>query len=75
MMMNMERRNGKLKPVIQKALVKLNGRPYLKFASQRETNALNTLYQYPGPIQYFGPPEVCDRPSMTLLLEHNKDIY
>lgn len=72
MMMNMERRNGKLKPVIQKALVNLNGRPYLKFASMRETLALNTLYQYPGPIQYFGPAEVCDRPSMTLLLEKGK---
>lgn len=74
MMMNMERRNGEMKPVIQKALVNLNGRPYLKFASMRETLALNTLYQYPGPIQYFGPAEICDRPSMTLLLEHNKEI-
>ena len=74
MMMNMERRHGKMKPVIQKALVNLNGRPYLKFASMRETLALNTLYQYPGPIQYFGPAEICDRPSMTLLLEHNKPI-
>ena len=74
MMMNMERRHGAMKPVIQKALVNLNGRPYLKYASMRETLALNTLYQYPGPIQYFGPAEVCDRPSMTLLLEHGKDI-
>lgn len=74
MLMNMERRSGKMKPVIRKALVNLNGRPYLKFASMRETNALNTLYQYPGPIQYFGPAEVCDRPSMTLLLEHGKPI-
>jgi len=74
MMMNMERRNGELKPVIQKALVDLKGRPYLKFASMRETLMLNTLYQYPGPIQYFGPAEVCDRPSMTLLLEHDKPI-
>lgn len=74
MMMNMERRHGEMKPVIQKALVNLNGRPYLKFASMRETLALNTLYQYPGPIQYFGPAEVCDRPSMTLLLEHDKPI-
>jgi len=74
MMMNMERRNGELKPVIQKALVNLNGRPYLTFASKRETLALNTLYQYPGPIQYFGPAEICDRPSMTLLLEHDKSI-
>lgn len=75
MMMNMERRKGEMKPVIQKALVDLHGRPYLKFASMRETIALNTLYQYPGPIQYFGPPEVCDRPSKTLLLEHDKEIY
>ncbi len=74
MMMNMERRKGEMKPVIQKALVNLNARPYLKFASMRETLALNTLYQYPGPIQYFGPSEICDRPSMTLLLEHGKDI-
>lgn len=74
MMMNMERRNGEMKPVIQKALVNLNGKPYLKFASMRETLALNTLYQYPGPIQYFGPAEVCDMPSMTLLLEHDKEI-
>ena len=74
MMMNMERRKGEMKPVIQKALVDLKGRPYLKFASMRETLALNTLYQYPGPIQYFGPSEVCDRPSMTLLLEHGKEI-
>ncbi len=74
MMMNMERRHGEMKPVIQKALVNLKGRPYLKFASMRETLALNTLYQYPGPIQYFGPAEICDRPSMTLLLEHNKEV-
>lgn len=74
MMLNMERRHGKMKPVIQKALVNLNGAPYLKFASMRETNGLNTLYQYPGPIQYFGPAEVCDRPTMTLLLEHGKEI-
>ena len=72
MMMNMERRNGKRKPVIKKALVNLNGRPYLKYASMRETLGLNTLYQYPGPIQYFGPSEICDRPSMTLLLEQDK---
>ena len=74
MMMNMERRHGEMKPVIQKALVNLNGKPYLKFASMRDTLMLNTLYQYPGPIQYFGPAEVCDMPSMTLLLEHDKDI-
>ncbi|MDE5586401.1 MAG: diphosphate--fructose-6-phosphate 1-phosphotransferase, partial [Muribaculaceae bacterium] len=74
MMMNMEKRHGHMKPVIQKALVDLKGKPYLKYASMRETLMLNTLYLYPGPIQYFGPAEVCDRPSMTLLLEHDKEI-
>ena len=70
MMMNMERRHGEMKPVIQKALVKLDGAPFLKFASQRKDWALNTCYVYPGPIQYFGPAEVCDQPSLTLQYEH-----
>ncbi len=69
-MMNMERRNGKMKPVIQKALVDLNGAPFLKFASKRDDWAVNTCYIYPGPIQYFGPAEVCDQPSLTLQYEH-----
>lgn len=70
MMMNMERRNGAMKPVIQKALVDLAGAPFIKFASKRDDWAVNTCYVYPGPIQYFGPAEVCDLPSMTLRYEH-----
>ena len=70
MMMNMERRHGEMKPVIQKALVRLDGAPFLKFASQRDEWAVNTCYVYPGPIQYFGPSEVCDQPTMTLRYEH-----
>ena len=69
MMMNMERRHGEMKPVIQKALVRLDGAPFLKFASQRDDWAINTCYIYPGPIQYFGPAEVCDQPSLTLQYE------
>ncbi|NLU29974.1 MAG: diphosphate--fructose-6-phosphate 1-phosphotransferase [Bacteroidales bacterium] len=69
MMMNMERRHGEMKPVIQKALVKLDGNPFRYFASQREKWAIETDYVYPGPIQYFGPTEVCDQPSRTLKLE------
>ena len=69
MMMNMERRNGKMKPVIQKALVDLEGAPFQKFAQHRAEWALNTCYVYPGPIQYFGPAEVCDQPSRTLYYE------
>ena len=70
MMMNMERRNGVMIPVIQKALVRLDGAPFLKFAAQRDDWAVNTSYVYPGPIQYFGPAEVCDQPSITLRYEH-----
>ncbi len=69
MMMNMERRHGEMKPVIQKALVKLDGAPFRTFAAQREQWALTTDYVYPGPIQYFGPTEVCDQPTKTLQLE------
>ncbi len=74
MMMNMEKRNGHVKPVIQKALVDLKGIPFLTFRSKRKEWATNTNYIYPGPIQYFGPTEVCDSPSETLLLEQ-KTIF
>ena len=69
MMMNMERRNGEMKPVIQKALVELDGAPFRKFAEKRAAWAISTDYVYPGPIQYFGPTEVCDQPTKTLQLE------
>ena len=69
MMMNMERRHGHMKPVIQKALVELDGKPYTYFASQREMWADKTDFVYPGPIQYFGPTDVCDNVSETLKLE------
>lgn len=70
MMMNMERRHGKMKPVIQKALVKLDGAPFKFFAAYRERWADEEMsYIYPGPIQYYGPTEVCDQPTKTLQLE------
>ena len=69
MMMNMEERHGKMKPVIQKALVKLDGAPFKEFAKHRDAWARNTDYVYPGPIQYFGPTEVCDLPTKTLQIE------
>ncbi len=72
MMMNMERRHGEMKPVIQKALVRLDGAPFKKFAACREQWAKETAYVYPGPIQYFGPTEVCDEPTKTLQLEQAK---
>ncbi|MDR2553388.1 MAG: diphosphate--fructose-6-phosphate 1-phosphotransferase [Treponema sp.] len=70
MMMNMEKRQGASKPVIKKALVELEGAPFRLFAARREEWAMKTLYHYPGAIQYFGPPEVCDEPAKTLKLEH-----
>ena len=72
MMMNMEKRNGEMKPVIRKALVELDGAPFKAFASQRDRWARETAYVYPGPIQYWGPTEVCDQPTRTLALEQAK---
>ncbi|MDE7151084.1 MAG: diphosphate--fructose-6-phosphate 1-phosphotransferase [Candidatus Amulumruptor sp.] len=69
MMFNMERRHGEMKPVIQKALVKLDGTPFRRFAAKRDDWAINTNYVFPGPIQYFGPSEVCDQPTLTLKYE------
>lgn len=69
MMLNMEKRNGAMKPVIKKALVDLNGKPFKTFAAQRDEWKKNTSFIYPGPIQYFGPSEVCDRTTVTLQLE------
>ena len=72
MMMNMERRNGELKPVIRKALVELEGKPFKKFAEKRDEWARATCYVYPGPIQYWGPASVCDRTTRTLALEQEE---
>ncbi len=69
MMMNMEKRHGAMKPVIRKALVELDGAPFKALAANREKWAVETAYVYPGPIQYFGPAEVCDQPTKTLALE------
>jgi len=68
-MMNMERRHGKMVPVIKKALVELDGPAFKEFEKHRTAWAQETHYAFPGPIQYFGPAEVCDRPTITLELE------
>ncbi|MDR3275832.1 MAG: diphosphate--fructose-6-phosphate 1-phosphotransferase [Treponema sp.] len=73
MMMNMEQRQGQQKPVIQKALVALEGAPFRAFDALRDIWAGKTCFLYPGAIQYYGPPEVCDQPGRTLLLEHGSD--
>ena len=70
MMMNLEQRHGKQKPVIKKALVELDGKPFRTFASMRDEWALKGAYTFPGAIQYYGPAEVCNQPTATLKLEH-----
>lgn len=69
MMMNMEKRHGEFKPVIQKALVKLDGPVFKKLEQNREDWAMNDKYLFPGAIQYFGPSSVCDLTTVTLQLE------
>ncbi|MBQ0085304.1 MAG: diphosphate--fructose-6-phosphate 1-phosphotransferase [Prevotella sp.] len=69
MMMNIEKRNGEMKPVIKKALVELDGKPFKTFVAQRDKWAVDTCYIYPGPIQYWGPSSICDQPTKTLQLE------
>ena len=71
-MMNIERRHGADKPVIRKALVELDGKPFTYFASKRDEWAVETCFVYPGAIQYFGPSEVCDTTTVTLALEQGK---
>jgi len=71
-LLNMERRNGEMKPVIRKALVDLNGRPFKELMMHRDEWSKETSFLYPGPIQYWGPSEVCDCTTKTLALEHLK---
>jgi len=68
-MMNIERRHGHDKPVIRKALVELDGKPFKYFQANRDTWAVETAYTFPGAIQYYGPAEVCDLTTRTLALE------
>lgn len=73
-MMTLERRKGREVPVIRKALVDLEGRPFQEFAKNRERWAMKNEYLYPGPIQYYGPPEVCDRRTKVLELEYGQTL-
>ncbi len=71
-MMNIERRHGEDKPVIRKALVELDGKPFKYFESNRDKWAKETAFTYPGAIQYYGPSEICDITTRTLALEKSK---
>ncbi len=72
MMMNMEQRHGSQKPVIRKALVELDGKPFKEFVKNREEWAVTTSFTYPGAIQYYGPDEVCNQPTATIVIERGK---
>ncbi|MCH9609555.1 MAG: Pyrophosphate--fructose 6-phosphate 1-phosphotransferase [Chlamydiales bacterium] len=74
MMMHMEKRKSVRKPVIQKALVDLEAEPFRYFVSQRDNWAIEDLYQFQGPIQYFGPEQITDETALTLKLEHHVPI-
>ncbi len=74
MMMNMEKRHGEMKPVIQKALVELDGPVFKQLEENREDWAMNDRYLFPGAIQYFGPSCVCDITTCTLQLERGKAL-
>lgn len=74
MMMNMEKRHGEWKPVIQKALVRLDGPVFKKLEEHREEWAMNDRYLFPGAVQYFGPSSVCDITTITLQLERSKTL-
>ena len=71
-MMNIERRHGEYKPVIRKALVELEGKPFRYFEEHRKTWEKETCFTFPGAIQYYGPEEVCDITTKTLVLEQSK---
>ena len=70
-MLTVEMRKGKPKPVIRKTLVSVDGKPFRAFAAERDSWVEEDRFAYPGPIQYFGPSEVCDRLTKTLMLEHS----
>ena len=72
MMMNLEKRSGKMKPVIRKALVELDGAPFKYYKAHRDEWAIKTCFVFPGAIQYWGPSEVCDQTTVTLQLEQKK---
>ena len=70
-MMNIEKINGKIKPLIKKTFVRLDDRPFKIFENKREEWAINDKYKYPGPILYWGPSEIVDATTETLKYEQN----
>lgn len=74
MMMNLEQRHGKQKPVIKKALVELDGAPFKYFSAHRDEWSVTTSFAFPGAIQYYGPDQICNMPTITLRLEQGVKV-
>jgi diphosphate-dependent phosphofructokinase len=65
-LMSLEMRKGKQKPVIKKSLVNLRGKHFQSFAGKRDGWALEDDYLYPGPIQFYGDPELTESVPLSL---------
>jgi diphosphate-dependent phosphofructokinase len=65
-LMDFELRSGKEKPVIAKALVDLQGKPFRHFAQNRKKWRTDDFYQMPGPIQFFGDSELINSVPISL---------
>jgi len=66
-LMNIEKRKGKDKPVIQKALVNLEGEAFKVFSRNRLKWTLDDHYGYPGPIQFDGDPAIINQRPQSLI--------
>ena len=66
MLMNMEERKGKKKPVIKKALIDLKSKIFLDFAEKRKSWQMNDMYICPGPIQYYGDEQLVYKRPLSL---------
>lgn len=67
-LIHIERRKGKAKPVIAKAMVDLQGGAFMAFQNSRQKWAIEDHYIYPGPMQFFGPRELSDSIPLSLTL-------
>ena len=69
-LMDIEEKKNRLIPVIKKAFVDLDGKPFKYYEKIREEwSQGDDKFAFPGAIQYYGNRDICDLPSKTLLIE------